>query len=238
MRLELIGGGGTIEEPGEALIRAALEQVYAEKLTAVILIADQAGNKFMQVPMGGGHVEYTPGKSDPIYAVDDVPLDEAIRLFLSYARDDGEWEQAVKWKVFLRKQTAPLVDLKKAGNLTLYILLGAVLAIGLCGGLIAYQQAFDGTRDAVLEALIMGGVGLFDLLIVLILSPHTEENERVRTRYGCQIMLISPLYVLAGTLWVSTAYHLVSLLTLFVWVTGIGLFVYSLWSLRRAERKP
>ena len=113
MRLELIDGVGTIEEPSEDQIKDALEQVYAEKLTAVILISDQAGNQFMQVPMGGGHIEYTPGKDDPIYAAMDVPLDQAVRLFLSYARGDGEWEQAVDWKVFLHKQAAPLVDLKK-----------------------------------------------------------------------------------------------------------------------------
>lgn len=236
MRLELIDGGGTIEEPSEDQIKDALEQVYAEKIMAVVLISDQEGNQFMQAPMGGDHIEYTPGRNDPIYAASGVPLEEAIRLFLSYARDDGEWEQAVDWKVFLAKQRPPLIDLKKIGSLTIYILLGAVLLIGLCGGLIAYQQAFNGTRNVVMEAVIMGGVGLFDLLILLILSPHTEKNERKRIRYGCQIQLISLLYVLCGTLWIAMDYHLVSLLTLFVWVTGIGLFVYSTWSLRGAER--
>lgn len=88
-----------------------------------------------------------------------------------------------------------------------------------------------------MEAVIMGLVGLFDLLIVLILSPHTEENEQDRIKYGTQILVFSPAYVMIGMTWISRDYHLVSLLTLFVWVTGIGLFVYSIWALRNREER-
>ncbi len=237
MRLELIDGGGAIEEPSNDQIINALEQVYAEAITAVVLIADQAGEQFIQAPMGGGHIEYTPGKDAPIYAARGVSLEDAIRLFLSYARGDGEWEQVVEWKVYLAKQRPPLIDLKKARNLSLYILLVAVLSIVLCGALVAYQQAFKGTRPLILEVVIMGLIGLFDVVLVLGLSPHTDKDDRKRIRHGTQMLLFSLAYPVIGLVWISKDYFLVSLITLFVLVTGAGLFVYSLWSLRERKEK-
>ena len=235
MRLELIDGGGAIEEPSEAQIIDALEQVYAEAITAAILIADPAGEQFIQAPMGGGHIEYTPGKDDPIYAVDDISLENAIRLFLSYARNDGEWEQAVEWKVYLAKQRPPLINLKKVGNLGLMILLGVILAIGSCGGIVLYHRAFGEIRNAILEALGMLGFGLLCGLMVLYLRLHLKGERHELKAAGMRVLIVALAYLAAGTMWIAEQYYLLSLLTPFVWVTGIGLLAYTIWALRSAR---
>ncbi len=236
----------SIKEPGEEQIRKALEWVYSEKPTTARLILDQAGDQFMYTPMGGGYIEYMPGKGEPIYGAEVGSLEEATRLFLSYSRNDGEWEQAVEWEVVSIQSKAPLLNLNETPTILLVVGLIVLLSIGYClgGGLNnhaaiveAYDQAFAEPRYGVGEAVIIMAVGVLGGLVFLIggyiLGPQIKQGP-IPTRLAL-IWLIGSLLYLAGGMAVSLAYYLISLLGVFFGVTGIATSVAAFLALRRAQ---
>ncbi|GEM_PF-7111086 len=94
-----LGYNDEIDNPLEQDILLAVEKVYAEEIDAVILSSDVENNLFMQLPCGGIHIEYCVGIKGPVYSAEDVSLDMAKRLFISYANNDETWKTAVDWKV-------------------------------------------------------------------------------------------------------------------------------------------
>ena len=100
MKLEILSDR-QIENPNEEDIVTAVTRVYAEKVDAVILLSDEKNNRFMQVPCGGEHIEYCVGPQGPIYAVEGISLDQAIRLFVAYARGEDSWKTEVPWEIFM-----------------------------------------------------------------------------------------------------------------------------------------
>lgn len=239
MRLELVDGDESklIEEPGEDQIREALEQVYAEKLTAVVLIADQEGYQFMQTAKGGKHIEYMPSKEEPLYAVEDVSLEEAIPLFQSYARDDGEWEQAVEWKGVFIQPTMPQFNQKQLGIMLLVVVLCTLLSFGLCRGRVMYDQAFAEIRDAEGEAMLIimisVGSGLAFLIAQGELGLQLQQGP-IPTRLALVWLAGSLLYLVGGLYVIINDYYLLSFLGAFVGVTGIASGVAAFLNLRKA----
>ena len=63
MFLTTVSPNRTTDLPTEQDIIEALQQLYDQKLDAVILVADQKKNQFMQMGCGGGHIEHCVGPS-------------------------------------------------------------------------------------------------------------------------------------------------------------------------------
>ena len=132
MRLKIVPGSDVVS-PSEGDITAALGRVYAGAIDAVILLSDPAANLYMQVPSGGQHIEYCVGPDGPIYAADDIPLDQAHNLFLSYARGDERWKTAVPWSVLVESLKASRSGLTlNPRGVAIAVDLGVVFALVLC----------------------------------------------------------------------------------------------------------
>lgn len=99
MILHTVSPDSKTDAPDEGLIADALRLLYAGKLDAVILVADEGQNRFMQMGQGGGHIEHCVGRKGPIYSAENVPLDLATRMFASYRNGDDGWQSAVSWVV-------------------------------------------------------------------------------------------------------------------------------------------
>ena len=103
MRLDIITPDSTTDQPSEDAIQTAIDQAYAEKVAAVILVSDEENNAFMQLPGGGFHIEYCDSPKGPVYAHEDVEIDLAKELFLSYASNDERWRTMVSWDVIIKR---------------------------------------------------------------------------------------------------------------------------------------
>jgi hypothetical protein len=89
--------GSTIKDPANDQVSEALKMIYSGETDAIILVADEANQRFLQAARGG-HVEYREGKGKKIYAAEDVPLLKCQEMFSDYLQGGSQWKKEVEWK--------------------------------------------------------------------------------------------------------------------------------------------
>lgn len=99
MILSTVSPDRTTETFNDEEVNAAVHNVYRGQVEAVILVADEGNNEFMQLPCGGQHIEHCVGPKGPIYSAENVEVELAAQMFLAYAKSDDAWKTAVVWKV-------------------------------------------------------------------------------------------------------------------------------------------
>lgn len=87
------------EDPSESEIVKLIQNVYAQKVEYAILEVNKEKNFFMQVGYGGAPLEVCVGPDGPIYGVSAVPVEMAIKSFLSYNAGEEYWKTALPWEV-------------------------------------------------------------------------------------------------------------------------------------------
>ena len=56
----------------------------------------------MQIGYGGAPLEFCVGTDGPIYGVNAVQVEIAIKCFLSYNAGDEFWKTALPWKIHVK----------------------------------------------------------------------------------------------------------------------------------------
>jgi hypothetical protein len=101
MLLQIATGGAreSREAPRDKDVVAAIRDLSDDRVDAVILIADDERNLFLQLGRGGRHVEHCVGPGGPNYSTDGVSIETATRMILSYLHGDASWKGEVTWGI-------------------------------------------------------------------------------------------------------------------------------------------
>ena len=215
-----------IDIPTKRDIKESLGKIYGGDGNALILVADEKKNHFIQVAKLGGHVEYM--QDGVLYSADDVSLEECIKVFLDYFNRGRLWRTMLPWRepskpqeeslkkpklIEVRKHNEPQWETRK---LILAILSGLSAAVLFC----VLSTSFP------LEKMIFPG-----FLLILGAIPWLILHAKAKERF----VLFSPTYALIillaaiglGLLFLCITISQIGLLSL----STISVVVVSAWAI-------
>jgi len=99
MMLHIVEAGIEINNPSLAAIESAVRSSFDKTDTwPITLVGDSPNYDFMQNT--DSHIEYNSVDEDIIYSCDDVDVETAVQLYMSYAKGEDGWKTAVAWKPY------------------------------------------------------------------------------------------------------------------------------------------
>lgn len=239
MRLNVIPDP-SIENPTAEEITFFLKKAYAGIKEAVVLDADTY--KFIQVPSGGGHVEYQDEKEGIIYAAEQVSLSECVALFLDYSQNGRQWKEMVSWFPY-RDQRGRVIQSIETPSLLIQVrrqtlrkwktsqaLLAAAFGVAavIVYGLLAMILPFE---ELLIPSLVltMGGIPW-----LILRTMKLERFVLSRTWFAILLLCIAVLFTVGGLMVTVRIVNLISLSTLAVLVVGVWSIITSTRILRDA----